>query len=97
MKSLYLKRTQVSDFSTIAKLTSLQLLMLREMQVNDLSALTSLANLQELWLEGTPVSDLSPLSRLKHLGSLFMLDISIAAEEIENLKEAMPKYRISGP
>ncbi len=97
LKLLFLERTRVSDFSSVAKLTSLQILMLREMQVTDLSVLTNLANLRELWLESTPVSDLSPLTSLTQLKDLIMLDVPIAEEEIENLKEALPKCSISGP
>ena len=93
LKSLFLERTRIGDFETIARLTSLRILMLREMQVKDLSALIGLANLKELWLESVPVGDLSPLTKLTHLETL-VLDMQIAEEQIQQLKGALPACEI---
>ncbi|MBK9017848.1 MAG: leucine-rich repeat domain-containing protein [Saprospiraceae bacterium] len=61
---------QISDISSLEKLTGLQNLMLNYNQISDLSPLEKLTGLQSLELSNNQISDLSSLQKLTGLQSL---------------------------
>ena len=77
---LDLAGNNISDFTPLARITSLRALWLTGSRVSDLSPLAGLRSLTELWLGGNAVSDVSPLARLTSLTQL-----NLGANEIENV------------
>ncbi len=75
---LILGRTQVSDLSPLAGLSSLQILDLSGKQVSDLLPLARLSSLTALNLAGAQVSDLSPLAGLSSLQNLNLYETQVS-------------------
>jgi len=94
LKGLHLQNTQVSDLSLLAELKNLEMLTLRHKQVSDLSPLAELKNLKWLDLRNTPVSDLSLLAGLKNLESLYLQNTGVSDEQVQELRQALPKCDI---
>jgi hypothetical protein len=94
LEQLFLGDTQVSDLSPLAELKKLEMLFLGNTQLTDLSPLVELYHLEELDLNNTQVSDLSPLAELKNLESLRLTGIKVSAEQVEELRLALPNCTI---
>jgi hypothetical protein len=71
-------RSQISDLSPLAGLTSLQRLDLSGTQVSDVAPLAGLSSLQRLDLSGTQVSDVAPLAGLTSLQSLGLMSTQVS-------------------
>ena len=61
---------KITDFTPLARLTSLTYLRLWETQIEDLSPLSGLVELTYLDLNSTPIRDIAPLHRLSKLTTL---------------------------
>jgi hypothetical protein len=94
---LDVSRTPVSDFSPLARLTSLQCLNLYQTKISDLAPLAGLKNLKHLAFGGTLVRDLSPLARLTRLESIDLHDTPVAdLAPLAGLDEALISVVFNG-
>ena len=63
-------KTEILDFSPIAKFTALEVLNLSRYRIKDITFLTRLTNLRDLFLTSNRIIDVSPLSQLVNLRQL---------------------------
>ena len=69
---------QVSDISTLSRLTNLYTLDLEHNSISDISTLSNLTNLKHLGLRYSEITDVSPLADLVNLTHLRLLDNPVA-------------------
>lgn len=94
LQSLDLNNTHFSDLEPIKDLTNLRSLGLMNTQVNDLKPIKGLTSLQSLGLMDTQVSNLEPIKGLTSLKWISLTDTQVSDEQVEDLKEALPKLKI---
>ena len=90
LKDLALHGNQVSDISVLAELKNLEHLSLNNNQITDISVLAGLSSLISLSLYNNQVSDISVLAELKNLEYLTLDGNPFTAEQIAELREALP-------
>ena len=91
LKYLILADNQVSDLSVLAELKDLEYLEIFMNKVTDLSPLSELHQLLDLNLVLNQITDLSPLYGLDKLERVWLSRNGLPKEEIEALREALPK------
>ena len=94
LKKLNLAETKVSNVLALRNLKDLTSLNISRTEVSDISALSTLTSLDSLYISGSPVSDISHLSELKELEYLEVKEGQLSTEQIQNLKENLPKLTI---
>ena len=94
---IFLEGNQISDISALAGLANLPYLMilvLQNNQISDVSPLANFANLTDLSLVGNQISDVRPLKGLTNLAFLMLGNNPLTAEQIAELREALPNTQI---
>lgn len=94
LSSLTLNETSVSDLSPLANLQELQTLLLSGTDVSDISVLAELQKIEKIYLNKTPVSDIRALDNLPKLSSLHLRKTSLDEQQLQELKEILPKGTI---
>lgn len=74
LESLNLANNQISDISSLSKLTTLRKLILNSNQIKDLSPISNLTNLNSLYLENNQIQEIE-YNTLKNLEKLRRLDL----------------------
>lgn len=90
-----LKRSDISDLSSLKALAKLERLWLYGTPVSDLSPLRGLTQLEDLHFADTQVSDLSPLRELTNLGSVYLTSTQVTDKEVADLQTALPTCKIT--
>lgn len=93
--NLRLSDNEISDISPLSGLTGLVQLDLSNCEISDISPLTGLVNLEKLFLSGNQISDVSVLAGLTGLTNLDLKNNPISAEQIAELRTALPHTQIS--
>jgi len=75
--SISLRRTEVTDVSSLTNQTNVERLDLSHTSVTDISALANLTNLRMLWLHTTRITNASSLTNLTKLQELWLNDTRI--------------------
>jgi len=93
LRWLGLGGNQISDISSLAKLTNLENLYLYSNKISDISTLANLTNLQWLGLYHNQISDISPLVSNPGLGqgdevdlTENLLDLSQGSDDMQNIQ-----------
>ena len=99
LTNLTLFNNQISEISlllidTLANLPNFTHLDLAMNPITDISALARLTNLTNLVLFENQISDISALAGLKNLTTLFLENNPLTAEQIAELREALPDTKI---
>lgn len=94
LESLTVSENAISSIQSLSTLSSLSVLDISGNRVSDLSALKDLTALKTLYIDRNPITDFSPLYGLKGLRTLSMKGISITADQLTALQNALPDCRI---
>jgi len=94
LKKLNLNENRISDLTPLASLTNLTHLSLGFGSIEDISILAELTKLTYLDLSGNYISDVSVLIQLKNLKYLYIRGNPLTAEQIAELRTALPKTKI---
>jgi len=94
LTKLYLWENQITDISVLAGLQDLTDLVLANNQISNIEPLKKMVNLTILSLDGNQITDISTLTELTNLTSLGLRGNPISAEQIAELREALPNTEI---
>ncbi|NMM63905.1 leucine-rich repeat domain-containing protein [Clostridium sp. P21] len=95
LNNLNLSNNQISNIDELSKLTNLKTLDLNYNKISDISALKGLTNLEMLGLSHNKISDISVFKNLTNLRELILLENPISNEDIQALKNALPRCEIN--
>jgi uncharacterized protein YjbI with pentapeptide repeats len=90
---LNLGSNKLTDISALEVLKNLNHLDLYNNQLTDISALGMLKNLNRLDLDKNQLTDISALGELKNLEYLYLENNPLAKDQVDALKEALPKLK----
>ena len=96
LNNLSLAENRISDISALSSLGGLTTLNLSGNKVRDLTPLSGLTGLRTLYLDYNPVVDFTPLYSLTSLTTLSIRGISVSAEALRSLSQALPNCAING-
>lgn len=95
LQTLTLSQNQIDDISALSGLTELSYLQLADNKIKDLTPLKNLSKLKSLFLDGNPIEDFTPLFSLKGLTTLSLNNITLSAEQLKQIKDALPNCEIT--
>ncbi len=90
LRELHLDGNSLSGISALSGMSSLESLSLQGCGISDISALSGLTNLRELYLEDNSISNVEALKGLTKLSALYISNNSVTAEQLRELKAALP-------
>jgi hypothetical protein len=90
---LDLYHNQLTDISALGELKNLTQLSLGDNQLTDISTLGELKNLNSLELQYNQLTDISALGELKNLEVLYLNNNPLAKDQVDALKESLPKLK----
>ena len=94
LTELHLYDNNINDISALAELTNLTVLSLENNNISDISALAKLTNLTVLNLINNKINEINVLKGLTNLTQLGLAGNQISAEQIAELREALPNTEI---
>ncbi|MBE6997626.1 MAG: hypothetical protein E7427_05600 [Ruminococcaceae bacterium] len=94
MESLSISDCGISDLGFLSDLKKLTFLQISDNAVRDLSPLSALERLKTLYIDNNPITDLAPLQHLTNLRTLSMKGIAVTQEQLDALREALPKCSV---